>query len=475
MSATRYVVAADRTGSGTFDATLPSGEVIPVSWSSASTLTIDGAPGSTASVSIGSLAKPLTEPLVDYPFINLGPNGEIFDRQLSLDASSTGLSIRPGGLGSGFLVAEFDGNARVEVPDDPLLDRTSEIGFGIKLKPTEAGATIVDYALVGLRLLLTGEGRFRVEADTGNGVVTVESAPASLDEWQEVGVAFRNGQLQLEVDGTPYAVPVAGELTPAGLDPDEPALTLGEGYVGLVEWLRVNDWTRQSLLEFADSGDGSLTIGPDGTGTVTIQATGAMTANAAGYRKRLQERWERGDADGYLKLAYAQGLPAHCAQPPPDDEFGIDAMEEFVRWVADCYFGQQIQDARVRIDQGSGIKSLFLGYTQLATLTAIQKLWIHSGARMVSMAKCVDGFVLGGGGSAQAMLCDVASGFFLYGDIRDFVLHEYYWAWNVRDEETRRTEVRSACSRLRWGWHRRESPHGPWKPRRRARGCPWGS
>ena len=419
------VIVADVVEDGAFDVVDEEVGEIPVAYSAHSILELSGIPGETRQVSLGTVARPIGEPVARYAMDEVGSDGAVIDTFQGLDAESVGVEVvsdHPEGFGESF---EFDGTAFVRAPLDDAFDRPGDIGFGFWFKPSGFDVPLVDYAVRGMNLDVDSEGRLVFSAATTDGVYAVESDPLAPGEWHLVGAAFKEGALFLEIDGDLRTTPASGSLV---RDPSAAcAMVVGAGFQGGMSDFAVNDWTAPALLAFDDgSTRATAVLDQNGKAYLNVGSTGSMTSRGELRMRRIERYLARRDAPFSIPCAFGADLPAFCDESPPESWFGVEALEFLFDYLDKCYLADRMRKARVRIEGADGIREKILGYMDLAKFKAVSAAVVKARS-VVTVANCVDGFVLGGNQSGAGMVCDFISGFFAYGDIRDFVFHFYYF------------------------------------------------
>jgi hypothetical protein len=133
----------------------------------------------------------------------------------------------------------------------------------------------------------------------------------------------------------------------------------------------------------------------------------------------------RSAKSGLIPTAYAANLPAFCNEPVPQLELKVEYLEYLFDYLQQCYLAEKMALAHIRIETAGGFREKLLGYMDLAKYRTLSTLAMDARS-IVSMANCVDGFLTGGNSSGTGMVCDFISGFLMYGDIRDFVIHGYH-------------------------------------------------
>ncbi|MCF6209894.1 MAG: hypothetical protein L3J88_01045 [Gammaproteobacteria bacterium] len=384
----QQVLMGDVTTSGTLTVDAGDDTVASFDYVAETTLTVNGTPGETVPVSLGSLSKPIIEPVLEYPMYSLGPNQTVFDRYEIIHATASDVvstrESRKGFRGSYDFTAA---SAAVRIPNHRALDKASELGFSLSFKATDAVGTLVNYDLRKQRLSLTTDSRVQYQIETADGTFTVTSAPIALNAWHDVAAHYKENQLWLEVDGVLTTIPATGALV---RQTSTTAIRLGSGYGGLMSDFRVIDWTLPILATFADGSTSTrVTIGTSGSAQVMVKSTGQM---------------------GNRSIAMAE--PG-----------GFDiAMGFFVRtahadiWGAGAAMWNSIQ---------VGAETAFFGLIDTAKATAA----VYEGV--------VRGVFLGDTSTAAGATADFIIGFIPFvGDGRDIALQKYYeWSGSENYDE----------------------------------------
>jgi hypothetical protein len=398
--------------------------VIPVAYFAETTLEVSGTPGETQEISLGNLAEPVREPILHYPMNRVDTAGLVIDAFQGIDGQASDITTvldYPQGFDTSYA---FTGASEITVGLDSALNRPDNLGLGFWFKPTSANSPIVDYAVRNLTLSLNSQSQLVFSIQTSDGTFSVTSDPVALNQWHQVGAAYKDDTLMLEVNGTLYQVPATGALVEDTAAAH--ALLIGNGFAGNMSGFRVNDFANPLLIGVDGTDEqGSITIGADGTGYLNIRSTGQMTACSERQRRRTERFLARMGKPGIISPAYAANLPAFCYEPQPDLELSVEYLEHFFDYLQKCYLAERMEKARIRIKTADGLKEKFLGYMDLAKTQALS-ITAMQARSVVSMINCVDGFITGGNNSGWGMVCDFISGFLMYGDIRDFVIHSYH-------------------------------------------------
>lgn len=388
-------IMGDQTTDGTLTVN-ESGIDYSFDYSASSSLTVEGNPGEQVPVKIGTLMEPAIEPVLQYPMNSLGGSKQVFDRYDTIHASSIDLSTTRESA-QGFRGSlKFISTSGIKVPDNNALDKPTNIGFSLNIKPESTNVNIVNYIRRSQKLKINAASEIEYTIDTTDGTFTIKSSAVALNQWHQVAAHYRNNELQLEVNGVLTTLPATGDLIRKSGDSSvalgnplfgtesqagNSAIILGNGYQGNMNEFRVIDWSYPKLATFTNGlTEDVVTIGSTGSETVPIVSTGMM-----GQRPVLAQ------VDGGLGVAVVDYLipPAHASPTQPSPGF----------W------------ARV----SAGSQQIGLGIVQ------------HAKAAFELHQNIAAGVFLGDTSTTAGAAADLIVGFVpFFGDGRDLALQSYY-------------------------------------------------
>jgi len=277
------MLLGDRPNGGPVTYNRYDGTAINLDYQTSGELKVKGQAGDTVQVQLGDLIDPNVEPLLAYYMNDLedvGSDPEAPAKILSDIPDELGLRTGTGtnvevvadhplGRGSSYL---FDGSARIEAASDTVLMKPEQTGFRIDFKATQAGGEIFNLG-GGQRLILSGS-TLRYEIETDEGQHSVVKTGITLHHWHSVGGRYANGQLELQVDGTPITAPASGAVQYSGSQ-----LILGQGYQGNLNSFRLYDWTSQPLVQLAGGGaTQAVQLSGSGEAALVVESTGQLGA-----------------------------------------------------------------------------------------------------------------------------------------------------------------------------------------------------
>lgn len=237
-------------------------------------LSVNGTPGETSTIHLGSLINPVKEAVLDYPMFYYNVNNTVPDRYGIINGAASDITMVKDSV-LGFRGSYKFDNSSVRIPNHIALDKPDQIGFSLYFKPHQSSGTLVDYTLRSQKLELTADNRLSYQIVTDIGTYSVSSAPIDLNQWHSVGAHYNNGELQLEVDGLLTTAPGTGSLR---RQTSSTAMTLGYNYQGQMNRFKVIDWSFPDLVVFAGTGSTSqqATYDVNGVYITQIQSTGLM-------------------------------------------------------------------------------------------------------------------------------------------------------------------------------------------------------
>jgi hypothetical protein len=440
------MLIGDATSDGTFPVTLfaqHGGGTVQVPYFASSELTVHGEPGSDVTVRLESDAQPAREALLRYPMRLPPVSGLVLDAAQGIDGTAVAVTLANDGPNQtatsfAFSSAVSGGSASmVQVPVDQALDVATNLGVTVWFKPAKAGQAFVDYTLRNVKLSLNTSREVEAQIKTAGVTHIVKSAPVALGAWHQVSLAYKNGELSLIVDGHKTTRAAAGNLVKN--NQQVPAITIGRTYDGLLSEFQVFDWSAESLLGFSDGAgaERTLTIGPNGTGSLTISSTGVQTTAA----ERVLKKWERRQrllGDDGVRVAFAAELPQECLNPAqPEDP--LDASIAFVRHLIHCELQVEARRLEVEIvDAGISRKAVVL-LAERARVEVLTALAIKA-QMYLEAVECSRAFGTGQSTQITGKVCSFASDLFFIGDLRDLVAQLFYF-WTDNSEYDSSTHI----------------------------------
>ncbi|PAV24775.1 hypothetical protein CF392_14320, partial [Tamilnaduibacter salinus] len=264
-----------------YDATL-----VNLSYKVSETIRALGEDGDTVTVHIGDFRDPNLAPVAAYYMNAVG------DRQVADETGRYPLNARHVNQASGTPMEggrslRFSASNQTSSANEPsllwsesapLLKRSRDLGFSIDVKPNAAGGTLVNLGGGAQKLVLENSGQLTYQVRTGEGTVQVQSEELSNNQWHRVAARYRNGQVELWVDGDRASAAASGDIAYSSVAAR--ALEVGKGFEGQLNSLKWFDWQGSPVMTFADGATSkTVTIGADKHTDLTLSSTGAMGAD----------------------------------------------------------------------------------------------------------------------------------------------------------------------------------------------------
>ena len=258
------------------------------------TATVRGIPGTSFTLRAGGFYTPNSLPVLNLAMNELesepvDPRPYIYDYQTGqkayadgeVDIDRTHSYTMPGAslkMAGGHLT----------VSNTPELNITDNLYVNLRVRPglaadSEDVSTLARQGnsegdAYALELVKAGsEYKVRARVTTDSGTYTVTSSQLiSEEEWAIVGITFSGGALTIGVNHSRDEVNATGSLLHQSFGS---RLSLGESYIGHLDDVRVgHDTGARALVALGDGApETSVTIGADGTATVSIKSTGTHT------------------------------------------------------------------------------------------------------------------------------------------------------------------------------------------------------
>ncbi|WP_285960458.1 hypothetical protein [Pseudomonas tohonis] len=308
------------------------------------------------------------------------------------------------------------------VPYDQALARTDDVGATLSFRPDEGafGKNLLDYAASGLKAVLTGDGRVKVTAQTQDADIELISQPVSQGQWHRMGVHVVAQKLILQVDDQTFTASLSGPLKKAS---GQYAAVVGKGFKGAINRFGLFDWTQAPVVTIVGGGgeQGSTRVGSDGKARFRISSN---LSNLLALRENPNQGLLVTISRILVAQAVADGEDA-CALVPTTG--AINAAEALLNFVVKCELQKKVRQAEIKVKTANGAWQTTVAYAELGLITSLQNQINALGNTAIYLAKCLDGVVTGSTDNAVSTICDFVASLFLVGDIRDFVIHSYYY------------------------------------------------
>jgi hypothetical protein len=424
------MLIGDEVADGTFTVSMFDGTTRDIGYVAATTLRVPGTPGASVEVELGSLAEPALQPVMSYPMVQILADQVVVDVEQGIDGQAANIVTvgdHPAGVPGSY---DFSASSKISVPVDADLDKASGLGFSAWIKSDRTSVPVLAFTQRSMTLAIDASRRLVLSAQTTAGPITVMSAPLNGNGWHQIGAAFKDGQLELEVDGnvSPPA-PAPADLVKTG---SATAIVIGDGFVGHMADFRVYDWGAQPLVRLSTSSTtGTFTIPASGTAEIAVHSTGSFNTSAERLLRR-KNRYAAREKHGLVRTAHAE-LPPFCFNPPPSGDDPIEHAAWMLEFTRDCYTRDHIEKIKVttKIAGFTVINPLALQELQLYTALHIGA---HAARTFLPLAHCVEG-VFGTGNNVVAYGCDFVSSLIPgFGDDRDIALQNYYYYFDIKDK-----------------------------------------
>jgi len=128
------------------------------------------------------------------------------------------------------------------------------------------------------------DSKIHYSVTTSKGVYTLESSALPLNQWHRIAGRLYNNQLELSINGvaqTPIVIDGSLPLTITG-SIEQPILTLGQGYSGLIADFALYDPHSEPLLVFPSNDDieQDIVYDPQGLAHITLKSQGLLDSYA---------------------------------------------------------------------------------------------------------------------------------------------------------------------------------------------------
>ncbi|MBQ0727496.1 MAG: hypothetical protein KBT77_09135, partial [Thalassolituus oleivorans] len=268
----------EETQAGTYSYTRFDDVQIDLNYDVERSIAVKGAPAETLSVELGDAYFPNL-----MPEFSLALDANTEQSLLSSDNFTDGTgthSLQASGLtqsadslhGVGSST-DFNGTDTI-TGTLPSIAETQRPNWALAIKPEQSGVLI---ALGGSQSLSIADSEVVYRITTTDGTYQVRKA-VQMDQWQKVAARVTGTQLELYVGdlSTPVTVSYSGTLLPGSNE-----LTIGQGYIGLMQELRFYDGSSQPLLAIDNQGS-QATVQADASGQANVVVNSLGTLNANG-------------------------------------------------------------------------------------------------------------------------------------------------------------------------------------------------
>jgi len=274
------VLVGDQASNGNVPIDDGNGDIFNAPYVVSTKLTLTGNVGDTEKVTIGSVAAPPIEPLLSYNLNHVYSDNRVGDFYGVINGEIENVIANTESI-DGFKGSySFNNNTKLTVPQHAALQKSNNIGFGLKIKPSVKG-TIVDYTATSQQLKLLTNNHFQYQITTEDGTFVVESDAVALDNWHTVGVRYYNNELMLEVNGEKFTTSASGNLVTTTTG--STAIVIGQSFSGLLNDFKVTDWDYPLLATLPNGSFEMEVTFTSATETVVISSTNQLGTRPMGY------------------------------------------------------------------------------------------------------------------------------------------------------------------------------------------------
>ena len=367
-----------------------------VKYTTSTQLTVRGEPGQERIVEIGDWHTPNMEPVAAYEMRMLH-SGAVLGKYVSENAIPDGV-IEDSSSNTPLLSSyRLNNTSSIRIPSKPSIVKANDIGIAINVQPELAATDLLNYVSTGQKISITGAREFKYEIETTNGSFQILSDPIDLGNWYKLAAHYKDNKIILSVDDKEYIADASGELLING---SEDSIVIGNGYEGLVQGLKVYDWTYPKLLSFEDGSFRKEVLIPfSGELNLLVKSLG----NVGKYRDQMQAN--SGIENGSFSSTIVENAYAYEYQPN-HYEYQSDAtiIRNFIKDAQNC---------------DSACKEHNIYMSAMYKEQYEQNVW----------ADYWRGFLIGSSKECDSMSCiagDIVGGVTFYGDARDYSVHTYY-------------------------------------------------
>jgi len=250
---------------------------IGLAYETTGAIKLEGEPEAELDIELGDLSDPNLEPLVALYMndLEIGQNADGSFETRAPDelgfrnAKTSNVAVvhdNPLGAGTSY---RLQGDGSITIAADPFLNKASA-GFRIDIKPETPGGELLDHASKAQFVELVN-GKVRYSVRTTAGTFAVESESLASGAWHTVAGRFRNGTLELSVDGEIYTATATGSIQ-YGVAP----IVLARNFNGNINSFRLYDWNAQPLLNINGATQQTVRLDAQGAASITVGSTGVM-------------------------------------------------------------------------------------------------------------------------------------------------------------------------------------------------------
>ncbi|WP_218224406.1 hypothetical protein [Pseudomonas sp. PIC25] len=384
---------------------------------------VPGTVGETVSIDLRDYLKPNLLPMAFWGLQTPAIDGRFFDDEFGRELIGSKIQVQSIGSGkeSNFVVFSAPDN-RLALAYDDAFARTDNVGLSLAFNadPAAFGRGLVEFPASGIKIELTPAGVVKVTVLMENTTREITTAAIEPGTWHRLGVHVIDQNLIVQLDEHIQKVPL---MAPLQGKQEQNALVIGNGFQGRLNELGLFDWSQAPVLQLASGGEqAAATVGADGLARFRLISN---FSNLMALRE---------DPNKGILFSISQVLVAHAVaaddtaacNPVPTDSL-IGTAEAFLKFVVDCQLQKKIRQAEIKVRTASGVLETAVAYAELSTLKTLQTQLNVAGTSMIYLAQCVEGIVTGGTDSMASTVCDFVASLLLVGDIRDFVIHGYYF------------------------------------------------
>ncbi|MDP2745353.1 hypothetical protein [Pseudomonas sp.] len=384
---------------------------------------VPGAEGETVSIDLKDYLKPNLLPLAFWDLQTPAINGRFVDDEFGRELIANKAQVQSIGLGKKDKFIVFgETDSRLALSYDGAFARTDNVGisFAFSADPVAFGRKLVDLSASGLKIELTSIGEVKVTAQMESGTRELTTAAVQSGAWHRLGVHVVEQTLIVQLDKQILKVPLEEPLKG---QQEQYALVIGEGFQGRLNELGVYDWSQAPVLRLASGNEqADATVGADG------MARFRLISNFSNLMA-LRETPNKELLSPISQILIAHAAPvddaATCNPVMTDDLIG--SAEAFLKFVVDCQLQKKIRQAEIKVKTSSGVLDTVVAYAELSTLKTLRTQLNVAGTSVIYLSQCIDGIITGSVDSAASTICDFVASLLLVGDIRDFVIHGYYF------------------------------------------------